>query len=281
MKKYFWLILTVLTINAIGQQLPNSGFENWSLKDEYIEPDGWISTNAYAYFGAPETCYPFEDAHSGQWSAKLEIRTDPITGDTVKSILMLGSSYEAPGIAYNQRPTAFDFYYKNNLLDTGLAFMLLTRWNTSANHHDTIAMVYNFFVSASSNFTKASLPIAYANNNRPDSCFIFFFSSVKDKPTPGNYLIIDDLEFVGVTNTAVSTVNSNAKLKVYPNPSTANVTIDCEEDIANYKLFAISGALLLQGQDKEVDMMHLPQGVYILQVSLKSGNLVHCTVVKQ
>jgi hypothetical protein len=281
MKKYFWLILTALTINGFAQQLPNSSFENWSLKDEYIEADGWISTNAYAYFGAPETCYPFEDAHSGQWSAKLEIRTDPITGDTVKSILILGNNYDVPGIAYTQRPTAFSFYYKNNLLDTGLFLMMLTRWNSVANQHDTVALVYNFFTTPSSTFTQVTLPISYANNNSPDSCLMYFFSSVKDKPTPGNYLIIDDLQFAGVTNTGIAEVESRKLLKVYPNPAKDKVTIDCIDEISNYNLFAVNGALLLQGQDKEVNTNLLPSGLYILQVSLKNGTVLHCTLVKQ
>lgn len=281
MKKYFWFVLTVLTINGFSQQLPNSSFENWSLKNEYIEADGWISTNAYAYFGAPETCYPFEDAHSGQWSAKLEIRTDPITGDTVKSILILGTNYEAPGIAYTQRPTAFSFYYKNNLLDTGLAFLMLTRWNSVTNYHDTVALVYNFFTTASSTFTQITLPITYSNNSAPDSCFALFFSSVKDKPTPGNYLIIDDLQFAGVTNTGISGLTSNTILKVYPNPAKEKLTIDCADDISSYNLFAANGALLQQGQDKEVNTAPLASGVYILQVSFKNGNVLHCPVVKQ
>lgn len=268
--KYLFAVCSIcIVVLAQGQQLLNSGFENWTLKNEYIEPDGWISTNAYAFLGAPETCYPFEEAHTGNWSAKLETRLDPITGDTLRAVLITGSDYEAPGVSFPHRPTACNFYYKHNRLDTAAAVVYLTKWNSVLKRKDTIASGFTIFFDIASTFTLRTIPLTYSGTAKPDSCLFLFTTTLKDKPNPGNYLIIDDIAFTGFLS--VDGIENQPALRIYPNPAKDIVTIDTEDDIKQVIVRTVEGKEVFKGFDKKLTVGHLNSSVYIIEVETANG----------
>lgn len=279
MKHLFTACGICIVILAQGQQLLNSGFENWTLKNEYIEPDGWISTNAYAFFGAPETCYPFEDAHSGNWSAKLETRLDPITGDTLRAVLITGGDYEAPGTSYPHRPAACSFYYKHNRLDTAAAVVYLTKWNPVLKRKDTLASGFTIFFDIATNFTLRTIPLTYVGNVKPDTCLFLFTTTLKEKPNPGNYLIIDDIAFTGFLN--VDGVEIQPALNIYPNPVKDVVTIDAEDEIKQVTIRTMEGRDVFKGVDKKLIISHLKSSVYFIEVETDNGRIYTQRLVKE
>lgn len=256
---------------SLAQQLPNSGFENWSLRGEYIEPDGWISTNAFAFNGAVETCYPFEDAHSGKWAMKIESRVDPLTKDTLQAVLAIGGDYNNAGIAYNQRPTGLKLFYQHNLKDTALAAMFLTKWNTQTNKRDTIATAFHFFTDSTSIYKALTIPLTYTQSIRPDTCITIFLSTVKPKPNPHNFLLIDDLELTGNVNVGVGEFPKTEAINIYPNPTTDILKIGTEKPIQSVTIFDTQGKQALKVKDTKIDVSNLYLGSYYIFIRLKSG----------
>lgn len=275
------LYLFLTCVSCYAQQLPNSGFENWSLRGDYIEPDGWISTNAFAANGTVETCYPFEDAKSGKWAMKLESRIDPLTKDTLQAILVLGEDYNFPGIPYNQRPTSLKFNYKHNLKDTALAAIFLTKWNTQTYKRDTIGLAAHFFTDNASNYKALNIPINYNSNSRPDTCIVVFLSSLKSKPNPNNFLLIDDLELTGNVNVGANELPSTPAIKVYPNPATNTLYIDTKEQIKSVSVFDIRGKEILKVKGKLVDVSNLLIGYYYVFVEFENGSGYTTRFLKQ
>lgn len=279
--KYLLSAIVSLFVYAVvdAQQLPNGGFENWSLKNEYIEPDGWISTNAYAYFGAVETCYPFEDAHTGKWAAKLETRVDPLTKDTLRALMVVGDNYDFPGIPLYQKYNAVSFYYQHNLKDTALAAFFLTKWNTQKNKRDTLASAFNFFTDSTSTYKQKSLVFDYGQNTtKPDTCIAFFLSSLKEKANPYNFLLLDDISvdvFLGIDDTILP------QIEVYPNPSSSIINVNSPLQIQSVSVYSLTGKLLMQSDVDTFSISQLTPATYILWVKFCNGQTASKAIIKQ
>ncbi len=256
---------------CIGQQLPNSSFENWSLRGEYIEPDGWISTNALASFGAVETCYPFEDARTGKWAMKIETRIDPLSKDTLQAILAIGINYNSAGISFNQRPTALKLFYKHNLKDTALAAIFLTKWNTQTNGRDTIANAVHFFTDSTSTYKALTMPLTYTQTIEPDTCIVIFLASLKPKPNPLNFLLIDDLELTGLVSVNVGELPNTTQVKVYPNPVSNVLTIEAKQPIQAVTIFDTQGKQIFKTKYDEIDVSSFKTDTYYLFVEFVNG----------
>ena len=83
-----------------------------------------------------------------------------------------------------------------------------------------------------------------------------------------------------ITEVGISTVDSLGDISLYPNPTTGRVTITASE-VAKVEVFDPSGrtvATFLDGG--EIDISHLPTGVYTLRITLRNGTAVK-RVVKQ
>lgn len=273
------IVLFCLYSVVAAQQLPNGSFENWSLKNEYIEPEGWISTNAYAYFGAVETCYPFEDAHTGKVAAKLETRIDPLTNDTLRALMVVGDSYDFPGIPLYQKYNSVSFYYKHNLKDTALAAFFLTKWNATKNKRDTLASAFNFFTDSSSIYKQKSLVFDYGQNTaKPDTCIAFFLSSLKEKANPYNFLLLDDISvdvFLGIDEPQLP------QIEIYPNPSNSIISLNSPLQIQSVSVYSLTGKLIMQSEVNTFSISQLTPATYILWVKFSNGQTVSKTIIKQ
>lgn len=279
--KYLLSAIVLLCVYCVveAQQLPNGGFENWSLKNEYIEPEGWISTNAYAYFGAVETCYPFEDARTGKWAAKLETRIDPLTKDTLRALMVVGDNYDFPGIPLYQKYKSVSFYYKHNLKDTALAAFFLTKWNTQKNKRDTLASAFNFFTDSTSTYKQKNLVFDYGQNTtKPDTCIAFFLSSLKEKANPENFLLLDDITVdvvLGIDEALLP------QIEIYPNPSSSTISINSPLQIQSVSVYSLTGKLMMQAEVNTFSINQLPPSTYILWVHFANGQTASKAIIKQ
>jgi hypothetical protein len=69
---------------------------------------------------------------------------------------------------------------------------------------------------------------------------------------------------------------SGQSLTIYPNPASGVVTIAAGAEIAQVNIFDITGRKILEQKaegrkQKEVDVSHLPQGIYLVQAILRDG----------
>src|SRR5690606_39525887 len=53
--------------------------------------------------------------------------------------------------------------------------------------------------------------------------------------------------------------------KVYPNPTSNYITIELDEEINEVLLYTTSGSQIMSSTSKELNITHLPNGVYLMK----------------
>lgn len=82
----------------------------------------------------------------------------------------------------------------------------------------------------------------------------------------GFKLYIDDINVRKEDPVSVSELEG-LQFKVYPNPFQSQLTIKSEEEIDAIRLFSVSGNLLLETRDQQIDLTHFEKGYYFIQVT--------------
>lgn len=270
-KLFLFAIVVFLDSNIQAQQIPNSGFENWSTQGPFETPNGW---------DARPSVSKSTDAHSGGYAIKLETAAflNPQTSltDTLVGELNTGSQGMGPnapgirGFATNLRPDSMVGWFKfaPTNLDTFIVRVEFTKWNASSNSHEVVCS--NVFLDGSSNIYKRfSIPLNYISSSIPDSANITILNTVFNPPSTasfGNVLLIDDLGFIldetGIEESIIDNLN------VYPNPAKDKIYINNIKD-NRFEFYDMLGNLCFSFQTNgrknlEVDVTSLPAGMYIL-----------------
>lgn len=81
------------------------------------------------------------------------------------------------------------------------------------------------------------------------------------------------------TPTSVNTIHAENSFAVFPNPAMDRVTISSTEPIAQTMFFNLSGQLVLQTAEKEVDVSNLSPGAYIVRALLVNGETRQTKIV--
>lgn len=83
---------------------------------------------------------------------------------------------------------------------------------------------------------------------------------------------------------SIEDINGSNGISVYPNPATSVLNIDSKAQIQSIKLTDASGKLIIHSKSKEfnkqVQVEHLPKGVYILSVELENETITKKIVKK-
>lgn len=82
----------------------------------------------------------------------------------------------------------------------------------------------------------------------------------------GFKLYIDDINVRKEDPVSVSELEG-LLFKVYPNPFQSQLTIKSEGEIDVIRLFSVSGILLLETRDQQIDLTHFEKGYYFIQVT--------------
>jgi hypothetical protein len=197
---------------------PNFDFEEWTqiFNDDnqlmFEEPAGkfWTTLNKLKLLGGPITTEKSEDAHSGQYAARLETKqygTFVITG-----LLLAGEfdpvkyedipNFVNEGQPFFEKPLRFKGYYKYSGIenDSGGIYIGITKYNKLLNKKDTIAEA-SMTLGNSDLYQLFNLELDYyLTDVEPDTMKITFISSAggsdySDSSTArvGSVLYIDDL----------------------------------------------------------------------------------------
>ncbi len=197
MKKVFtlFILLNLLFGNFLFAQ-SNMNFENWTGN----EPNNWASSNGMTQTnGGAQTVFK-ESANPGEASFSVRMVTGSCPDCPNFSILgpfgpatplpnplggsiQLGS-FDAPGIAYTQRPISVDFRYKSNPGNNdACGFQVeLTRHNVSTDEDETIGEGYFEANTDVSIWTSVNIPIVYYSDLTPDRLNIWATSSIGSIP---------------------------------------------------------------------------------------------------
>ncbi|NTW24692.1 MAG: T9SS type A sorting domain-containing protein [Lentimicrobium sp.] len=254
-----------ITLATIAQ-IPNAGFENWTLGN----PDGWASSNV------PEAglinIFQTTDKHSGE----LALRGDVVSFFTTPMGPVIQSGPDATGFPVSERYHFFELYYKFTSVG-GDKFSVNVALEKDGS---PIAQGAVALPATVSSYTWLSVPMAYTTDEVPDLAIIQL--SITGPVTGpdvhvGSVMYIDDLLF------SFTTGNANIPLpdlggKCYPNPSSDIVYIPIKDNISGdvvLNVFDIKGNGVgsLTGHRQaagnnlfEFSVNHLAPGLYFYSI---------------
>lgn len=264
-------LLLLIVGGVSAQTIPNNSFENWSFRNGWLEPDGYVSSNYIASVGGLETCVASSNPHTGSFALQILNRLDTVLNDTLQAWAISGLDYEQPGFAYNLRPQALTFYYQYNGRDkdTAACVVRLTKWNQIKNKQDTVALGIMVYYDSIGVYTLSVIPFTYFLPIRPDTCTIIFTGSISKLPKPENYLLIDDISFIGSVGVDEY---SQSRLSIYPNPVSDKSLIHSELDFPiKVSIVNAMGKQVYFGKSTEVNFRELSAGVYWLMDMERNG----------
>jgi hypothetical protein len=202
-------------------QLPNMDFEDWGYHDssggKYQDPCGgaWTSSNALSYsITTSVNILQSSDGRGGSKAARIE--TKSLIGPIVSPGILFTGRYKSYnfsgfdisantefGVPFTQKPTDLEGFckYSPAVVDTGLAFVLLTRYNNTSHSRDTVGFGQKLFTGLSTSYTYFTVPLSYAYSagaSQPDTILLFFSASkgaLELAGSAGSTLFVDDLSF--------------------------------------------------------------------------------------
>ncbi len=293
-KNIFTLIIgSCITVSAFAQ-IPNNGFENWTSMGSYNDPDNWDQLNSMTSSMSIYTCTKGTPGNPGASYLKLTSKTvsgmGVVPGIAVSGVIDMVTYKPKSGFAYSQRPLSLtgSWQYMPSGSDQGFVGVYLTKWNTSMNMRDTIAMATQNLTSMMMSWTSFTINLNYMSTVSPDSAIIIFSAS-GSTPVNNSAMYIDNLAFSGTaTGIKENTVNL-INLTVFPNPSNEkivlNYTLKSTENVV-IKISDVTGKIVKElkpngviGNNKqELNISNLSQGIYTITIqgdnSLSSQKLI-------
>ena len=206
MKKLYTLIIAAFGMIAMnGQNLPNGGFENWTLDTAFINNDTWI-TFMDAEGAWPEVnkyIYGSTDAQEGSSSVYLETIYDSEEDDTVTTYLLQGQLDEGPigGIAYTSDIDSICGYYKSGLMAGDSGNVIVFMYSAT----DTTQQIMKIGGTTTSwTYFSFKLDTFDSGNIPPTEVFLGVTSSEIGEdvlPIPGSWMMYDNISFKSVSGT--------------------------------------------------------------------------------
>ena len=205
------LSLAILIPTIVFSQIPNPGFENWSIGI----PVDWITNNTDQF----PTISQSTISHSGSYSVKGDVAS--FSGFSFAPVL-------ATAFPYTDRPANFTGFYEFTSISSDTLIIAVALYNNSK------PIGGGFFHTAASvnSFTQFTIPIIYVQtaSELPDSAGISIMIGPTLSPHAGSGFYIDDLSFSG-NATSIYNNNSQASLifdmkQNYPNPFNPSTTIE-------------------------------------------------------
>jgi hypothetical protein len=281
------LFVFVLTIfcGAQAQQVPNAGLENWNNIILYEDPVSWSSPNQLTSLLGIFPCTKSTDALDGQYAARLEAFFITQFGIVVPGTVGTGTidattqTFKGGFPLGGNVPAALIGYYKYAPVneDSCLMLSVLTKWNTSTNHRDTLAIAY-FTDGAEPSYTLFTAPFITLAPGTPDSAIVVV-ATTNDILTAqaGSVLFIDDIDF---TNSVGIQETDAAPLSIYPNPADEFIEFAIPEALQakTIALCNITAALVkeypVNEEDLRVNTTNLLPGSYVCLIKNEGGEVI-------
>jgi len=306
MKKiYFTLLGLSLFLTEHAQTIPCPGFETWVNSNEsgatYLVPQNWVTVdqlqNAFTPTYTGTSTFRTTSSQAGQYAAMMQTTlngSDTVSGglistasinDVFNAIFGGGGTY---GFQYTTRSANLQGYFKFTKVggDTGKIMVIMTKWNSTLQQRDTLAMVPEFMLGTNTaSYTLFSIPLTYSLNLFPDTCAIV---AALDGPNGGeshvgSQFFLDGLTFVGTVPVGISELlGGNELIRVYPNPFTNNATFELSTEVSlnNTKvvIYDVLGKEVktlsdLTGYKMNLERGDLQSGLYFFRL-LNEGELI-------
>jgi len=225
MKKIFQAILFALFASSCFSQIPNSGFENWTNMGTYDNPNSWGTMNNTTASSAFFTVIKGTPGSPGTACIKLISKSDGnkraiINGIAVSGILDTITQAPKSGFPFSLRPQSLTGKWQHMTYGASSGFIsaLLTKWNTSFNKRDTIALANIPLGGMVMSWAVFSVNFNYQSSENPDSCIIVLSAS-GTSPTESDYLWVDNLAFSGTVTGINESPDLAFEFETFPNPA--------------------------------------------------------------
>ncbi len=282
-KKLLTLTFIFLIIASLKAQVPNGGFENWSnVLGMFEDPDGYVSDNVEGIPGSV-SCEKSTDTHSGDFAVKLitkmNMEGDIQDGGIVSATLDLVTFGLQIGFPFNTRPNTFMGYYKHSpavVGDSAVIYAEFTRGSILSGDFELVGTAAFSTIATVSDWTLFEADIFWLLAGNPDTAIIAGQASYG---TLGSIFFLDDLAFDG-EEVGVHFLNGNNNIMVFPNPANEIIHIATGSDIRDaYCVFTNLEGQLIETKkiisiDETISTEHLTDGIYLLQVFNKTGELL-------
>ena len=308
MKKIITTIsLAILGFGAFAQGvIPNGGFTTWTgvAASGFEKCANWKLSNDTINNLLGQAGNVYENNSNGSFFI-----TSPSLQVFSKSYTPLTTAVKVPGVAVsganstitiNPVTNAFSFsggypftdrpdslkgffgYTAGAGTDTAAISVVLSKWNTTLNKRDTIAIAVRK-IRTSAAFAAFADTLHYFTATPPDTCMIVIMSSTSFPAIDlTSMLYVDDLSFAGIDNTtfpspsgmAVSAVKTS--LSLFPNPAGNSITIQSNAAMGNRVVFmnmlgqAVK-TVVLTSKDQRIDVSDMQNGVYLYQLISQEG----------
>lgn len=305
-KVYFLLIILCYLFpntQSKSYELPDGSLENWKsvFNDNqellFAEPASawWTTLNPLRRLTCPVSVTKTNDAHSGQFAAKLETVG---WGDfKIPGLLLAGTfplplqppNYVIEGQPFIEKPTHFKGFFKyipvNN--DSGSIYINLSRYNISKQKKDTIAEATLIIKGNVSQYESFDLKLKYyLNDVIPDTIKIALLSSGisglsnTSAAQVGSALYVDDLVLDFDSGTELSLlpeINVKVSYSLYDNY--LYVLSDLPISGTKFLLYSMNGEQLLSNilqndRQNNISVDKLTRGGYFYKI-MKNGNLLN------
>jgi len=270
--------LFYIFIASVGySQIPNPGFEDWTVMGTYSNPTSWGTMNNNTASSAIFTATKGAPGNPGASYLKLTSKTiggNVVNGIAVSGVLDSITKLPKSGFPFTQRPQSLTGKWQHMIYGTsqGAVSALLTKWNSALGVRDTVAAIAFNLSGMQMSWQNFSIDLVYHSGEYPDSCIIFLQAS-GPVPAANDYLWVDDLAFVG--SVAGLTEMSLPKITVTSFPNPADNSIEFRSSLPLQKsdkviVYDLPGNEIAQINANEsavvLNTSNFPNGIYIFKV---------------
>ncbi len=205
---------------SVFAQIPNAGFEYWTLGN----PDDWNANNVLTNVTQSVS------SHSGTYAVRGDVAE--LAGYTFSPTITSGVNAE--GFAFSERPVSITGYFQfSPAASSGDRFAVNVGLYKGGAGGIGVGIAANVYSTATSGYTKFSVPFNYLTQDVPDTCVIMIAivgpgTNQQALPHVGSYYFLDDLAFSNEPVNVNDRVNTPAQfnlLQNYPNPFNPSTNI--------------------------------------------------------
>lgn len=305
-----FLIITGLFLSA-QQQMQNPGFEFWEeigYGPDILEPVNWSaiksSDNTELNPFAPVVCERSDDAHSGNYSAKLTnkatlgvVATGTMTNGRLHADLNpdLGYAFTDPddekwNTPFTGKPDSIVGWYKADptSIDFGTIKFLLHKGYASipGDEDNYIAVAQLDLPSQQINeWTRFSAPFVYTSNEQPEYILSIVTSGNGVNAIDGSIAYFDDFELI-YNPQSVNELNIKP-LKAYQNNNNlvilfpANTENQMELRITNIKGQTLHNSVIDRQSSHEINIQNFETGLYIVSATGKEDIYMNKVIINK
>lgn len=261
------LILTLISILQMGgfAQIPNGGFEDWELIQNFEKPLFWETNQDSNYVRFVKDTLSIQGDYSlkivpGSFTAWYECMSYAWTG-----IHLQTSVGENKSLIFFVRSVP-DSTNQFESVFLRIAGKLFIGGNFESDYKwETFERI--------DNFTKVQIPIL---NPDVDSLTIRIFGGALNGAADGcpnrSFSWIDDMRIseTEVINSSLELIPQNNKVTVFPNPSNGIIEVfQSEIKFTDFQLYSLEGELIEQGRlnGKMINLRNMHKGLFILRLT--------------